>query len=177
MQQKNYKKFIDNDAGFSLIEISIAIIIIGIMISFSIKGYELVKYANISATVEQINQYKIAVRMYQDLNGSIPGKIDDKLNPQQFWKELADSKLAKVTSNNDKQPSSIGGVFSVELINGELFLILSNINAKQAYYIDSKIDDGLPNSGDITVDGNGCVEKNSYNTNYKGSCKLLIKMI
>lgn len=177
MQQKNYKKFIKNNAGFSLIEISIAIIIIGIMISFSIKGYELVKYANISATVEQINQYKIAVRMYQDLNGSIPGKIDDRLDPKQFWQELADSKLAKVTSNTDKQQSNIGGVFSVELINGELFLILSNISSKQAYYIDSKIDDGLPNSGDITIDSNACTSGNSYNTSYKGSCKLLIKMI
>ena len=63
--------------GFSLIEVAIAIVVIGLIVGFTIKGKELVHTAKLNATVEQVNSFKIAMHMFVEKYGALPGDLSN----------------------------------------------------------------------------------------------------
>lgn len=61
--------------GFTLIELSVVIIIIGLIIGSVLVGKDLVRSAEIRSTISQIEQYNSAVRTFQTKYNGIPGDL------------------------------------------------------------------------------------------------------
>lgn len=61
--------------GFTLIEMSVVLVIIGFIVAAIITGRDLIKSSGIRATISQIDRYNSAVAAFTDKYGYIPGDI------------------------------------------------------------------------------------------------------
>lgn len=62
-----------NTEGFSLIEMALALVIVGILLSLGLKGYQLLDTARLRAVAAQIQSLQSAVMLYQDRFHALPG--------------------------------------------------------------------------------------------------------
>jgi prepilin-type N-terminal cleavage/methylation domain-containing protein len=65
----------DRSAGFTLIELTIVLVIIGLIIGGVLVGRDLIRSAEINGTVAQIRKYSTAARVFQEKYGYLPGDI------------------------------------------------------------------------------------------------------
>lgn len=219
------------NAGFTLIELSIVLVIIGLIVGGILSGQDLINAARIRAQISQMEKYQTAVHAFQGKYGYLPGDIPD---PQatnfgfwhrgaaseqgdgdgilmgncgsaaaplwagdeehecswtvssgtasselgQMWVDLSTAHLidagisgawasssdysgmrptARIGQNNYVYTFSKGGInyFAVSTITNIGWTIESTTNpgltVQQAYNIDSKMDDGMPQSGSVTA--------------------------
>jgi prepilin-type N-terminal cleavage/methylation domain-containing protein len=61
--------------GFTLVELAIALMIIGLLIGAVLKGKELIQNARVTQTVRQYQSYDTALTAFRTVYGSIPGDI------------------------------------------------------------------------------------------------------
>lgn len=61
--------------GFTLIELAIALMVIGLLIGGVLKGQELINNARIIKTVKQVQDYKAAVQIFRSTYDAWPGDI------------------------------------------------------------------------------------------------------
>lgn len=66
--------------GFSLVELAMALLIIGLLVAAVLQGQELVKNAKVSRTISQANEYFRAVNAFENLYGGLPGDLADADN-------------------------------------------------------------------------------------------------
>lgn len=115
-------KELKNEKGFTLVELAIVMIIIGLLIGGVLKGQELIKNAEITSTVAQTKAVEAAVSTFQDMYGGLPGDLAS-----------ADTRIANCTGcdaygdgNNSLDddltdwPASEGTLFFVELAAADL---------------------------------------------------------
>jgi prepilin-type N-terminal cleavage/methylation domain-containing protein len=220
-------------AAFTLIELSIVLVIIGLIVGGVLVGQNLIAAAGLRATISQIERYNTAVHTFQTKYNALPGDIADPAAssfgfiargtyPGQgdgngiiegaynsggqhsglyesqgetvvFWRDLSTANLidggfasavssggsccsstyvplyfpaAKLGNGNSfyvwsggpsiNNSSSNGqNYFGIAIINavggGSLPESLPGLTVAQAQSIDSKIDDGLPQSGNVTA--------------------------
>lgn len=62
-------------AGFTLIEISIVLVIIGLIIGGVLAGRELIEQSTIRATIAQLGEYKTAVNSFRSKYNGLPGDL------------------------------------------------------------------------------------------------------
>jgi prepilin-type N-terminal cleavage/methylation domain-containing protein len=63
--------------GFTLIELSIVLVIIGLIIGGILVGRDLVMAAGVRAQVTQMDKYQQAINVFRDKYGQLPGDISD----------------------------------------------------------------------------------------------------
>lgn len=61
------------NAGFSLVELAIVLIVIGLIIGGVLKGRELIESARLKSVLTQINEYRVAVGTFMDMYDALPG--------------------------------------------------------------------------------------------------------
>jgi len=224
--------------GFTLIELSIVLVIIGLIVGGILVGQDMIKAAEIRATVAQVEKYNSAVNTFvskfnampgditsekavafglfsettlagtaghQDGNGLIEGGAAAGTNPVgetiSFWRHMSDANLvdgnfgttanaaivvttgvvtANVTSPNQSLPSTKTTpnnyyvVYAASGINYYQFLPIAQIQTGpaytysnvgvtpvQAYNMDTKLDDGMPNTGVVQAKGIASVNGNA----------------
>src|SRR5437879_12459946 len=64
------------DAGFTLVEIAIVLVIIGLLLGGILKGQEMITQAKIKNVINDFNGITVAITSYQDRYRALPG--DDK---------------------------------------------------------------------------------------------------
>jgi len=70
------------EAGFTLVEIAIVLVIIGLLLGGVLKGQEMITQAKIKNIINDFNGVTVAVTSYQDRYRAIPG---DDLNATARW--------------------------------------------------------------------------------------------
>ncbi len=63
----------NKQCGFTLVEIAIVLVIIGLLLGGVMKGQELIKSAKVKALIQEMDGYSAAFNTYIDKYGSIPG--------------------------------------------------------------------------------------------------------
>ena len=64
-----------NQSGFTLVELAIVLMIIGLLIGGILRGQELMENARVSSTVQQVNAYQGALTTFQDTYSMLPGDM------------------------------------------------------------------------------------------------------
>lgn len=227
----------DSMKGFTLVELSIVLVIIGLIVGGILVGQDMIKAAEIRATVAQVEKFNTAVNTFRTKYGSMPG---DAISSQAtafglfsettlagsaghqdgngmieggssgatvgigetlaFWRHLSDASLleaslgaagnsaivpttglltANVTNISQSLPAAktspvvyyivysesgfnyyqLLSVSQITAATGALTLGGTGLSPIQAYNIDNKTDDGLPNSG--TIVGRGIAAVNA----------------
>jgi prepilin-type N-terminal cleavage/methylation domain-containing protein len=126
-------KILKINRGFSLIEVAIAVVVIGLIASFALKGKELINSAKLRSVADQVNTFRIAVQGFVDKYGALPGDfsaaremISDTLqngsgsnvissieDAKRFWQHLVASDLISVELTNGFPVSKLGGYYTV----------------------------------------------------------------
>ena len=66
--------------GFTLVELAIVMIIIGLLIGGILKGTEMIENAKVSSTLAQVKAYTAAVYTFQDTYSAMPGDMRNALD-------------------------------------------------------------------------------------------------
>lgn len=66
-----------SEQGFTLVELAIVMVIIGLLIGGILKGQELIANARISSTVSQVKGLDAALNTFQDKYNALPGDINN----------------------------------------------------------------------------------------------------
>ena len=64
-----------NEQGFTLVELAIVMIIIGLLIGGVLKGQELIENAKINSIISNVKGYQAALNMFQDTYAGVPGDM------------------------------------------------------------------------------------------------------
>jgi prepilin-type N-terminal cleavage/methylation domain-containing protein len=64
-------------SGFTLVEIAIVLVIIGLIVGAILVGRDLIEAAKINAQIAQINSYNTAVHAFESRYDALPGDISD----------------------------------------------------------------------------------------------------
>lgn len=66
-----------NESGFTLVELAIALMIIGLLIGGVLKGIELVENARVTQVMRNVKGYETAVTAFQSMYVAMPGDINN----------------------------------------------------------------------------------------------------
>ncbi len=162
-------------SGFTLIEIAIVLVIIGLLLGGVLKGQELINSAKVKNIANDLNSVGAAVYTYQDRYKSLPGDDDaatarwsgapngnrngqiDDAERRTFWRHLRLAGLIAGDAAKDDPPfNAMNGVTAVVTstggaagFTGGVIVCTSNLPGKVAEAVDSQFDDGKPTSGTV----------------------------
>lgn len=223
----------ESGKGFTLVELAIVMMIIGLLIGGVLKGQELLANASITSTIAQVNAYQAAFTSFQDTYSQLPGDMVNatarvpncsastfcfngngdgmigatsgntmqtsqagttslpQVETTMFWKHLllADLISGITPSANPGEPawgethpsSNLRGGFLVahkttsepnffpsgtflmlrggpRIVGGSTASANTPLSPREAWVLDTKIDDGHPNTGYVAGEhvANGC---------------------
>jgi prepilin-type N-terminal cleavage/methylation domain-containing protein len=105
-------------AGFTLVEIAIVLVIIGLLLGGVLKGQELITQAKISNITNEMNSYASAIYSYQDRFKRLPGDDPGSIR----WKFGTAARTDKGDGNN-----AIGGKYSDHVSTAETSLFWADL--------------------------------------------------
>ncbi len=167
------KKGKNSEAGFTLVEIAIVLIIIGLLIGGIIQGQAMIQNARVKRLVSDFDGMRAAVLTYQDRFGQLPGDennastptgdanngdADGLLDETDGW-EMADLRLAGIIPGTGTilPQNAFGGTLRVDYINiggNDNYIVATALPAEVCQEIDTKYDDGVRTTGAIRAGAN-----------------------
>ena len=162
---------VQNQKGFTLVEIAIVLVIIGLLLGGVLKGQELITNSKIKSVTQDLEGIAAAYYAYQDRTGTIAGDTDNdgQINTDaNFWQDLrTEGFIAGLSSATSGPRHDLDGVFSAHVPASAFFgtknyICASNVEESVAQGIDTNLDDSAPNTGDIRVGSDATTLITSY---------------
>ena len=165
----------NNQKGFTLVEIAIVMVIIGLLIGGILKGQEMINNAKVKRVVKQADEMRAAVMTFYDKYGQYPGDENSALFPPgdlangnndgqilgaevgDAMSDLALANLISGTYTGANFPSNaFGGTTRVAWVdpgpgNARHCIQYTSLPAETCLEIDTKYDDGVPTTGSIAT--------------------------
>ena len=163
-----------SEGGFTLVEIAIVIVIIGLLIGGVLKGQAMIEGAKSKRVVKQADEVRTAIMAFYDKYGAYPGDEDSALfppgtdaegdgdgqietNAEQYevWADLALAGLisGSYDGTSDLPNHAFGDVVQVYWVNPGTgynhFIRFQYLPAEIALELDLKHDDGAYDTGSI----------------------------
>ena len=104
-----HRQQLKRQGGFSLIEIAIVLVIIGLLIAGIMKGAELITNARISTAANDVNNYAMALVSYEQRYGNILTRAQTDGNGWQADSQRLLTELSDTGFINPKSQHSLGG--------------------------------------------------------------------
>ncbi|MBU1569311.1 MAG: prepilin-type N-terminal cleavage/methylation domain-containing protein [Proteobacteria bacterium] len=165
----------NNQKGFTLVEIAIVMVIIGLLIGGILKGQEMINNAKVKRVVKQADEMRAAVMTFYDKYGQYPGDENSTLFPpgvdtapgdnngQIYAAEapgvftdlvLANLVSGAYTAAAPYPSNAFGGTTRVQWVDpgpgtARHYIWYTNLPAEACLEIDVKYDDGVVNTGSI----------------------------
>lgn len=92
--------------GFSLVELSIVLVILGLLTGGILAGQSLIRAAELRAVTTEVDRYVAAINSFRDKYFAAPG---DMTNATKFWGDQASGTGACPTSDTDGTPGTCNG--------------------------------------------------------------------
>jgi len=142
-----------NQKGFTLVEIAIVLVIVGLLIGGILKGQEMIKSGKVKRAGKQIEDLRAAITSYQDkYRGIMPGSgvAPATAGATAVFTDLAAAGLlAYDTTAGMVNP--FGGAVTATNPGGQISIISNDIPDYAARKIDIALDDATATTGDITT--------------------------
>jgi len=152
------RKLFSNRAGFTLVELAIGLVIIGLLIGAILGGAQMIKNAKIKRQINDMRGLYGVVYTYFDRFLQLPGDSDadgyfdsDSL----VWFEIESEELAY---ENKRSPFGAKYFFGADTLatptafrNGNYMKV--SLPKDVAENIDKQLDDGIDSTGFVTTDG------------------------
>jgi len=119
---------INTNKGFSLIELSIVLIIIGLLVAGITGGASLIKSAELRSTITEVRNYQTAVNAYYTAVGRLPGTD----NSSQMWFVNSPYAINEMVSQNILDVKSISDASSYS--DSAAVVSLSTTNSLRSKY-------------------------------------------
>lgn len=182
---------INKQTGFTLVEIAIVMVIIGVLLGGVLKGRELIVNAKLKRVISDVNSISAALYVYQDRYRALPGddkeansrfksmskgngnrQIDGDFyqssgEPALLWRHLRAAGLVDGDAKSGAQPSNaFGGILGVQSKRLGLLgvvICIDQIEGDKARIIDTQNDDGNPKTGSVrAASAHGKTAASSY---------------
>jgi prepilin-type N-terminal cleavage/methylation domain-containing protein len=148
---KTSNKRTSNSGAFTLIELSIVLIIIGLLVAGVVGGAGLIKSSQLRGVMSEVGGYRVAVNTFQNQFDQLPGDYDKDLGVAQSEAGDADKKITFADSAETAGPGVIEGVnawyhlIGAKILNGDevglTYLDLAPISVAPALTIGTHIPD------------------------------------
>jgi prepilin-type N-terminal cleavage/methylation domain-containing protein len=105
-----------NRKGFSLVEMAIVLVIIGVIIGAIVKGQDLIVNARAKQVTSAVSSWRNLALAYLDRNGRLPGDFDksgivgDAAATEQVAGGTATDEIVNTMSNAPANPVTVGGM-------------------------------------------------------------------
>lgn len=163
-------------AGFTLIEIAIVLVIIGLLLGGVLKGQEMITNSKIKRTSNDFNGVAAAIYSYLDRYSALPGDdpnangrwglVDGNGNGNianaespDVWAHLRASGLVAGTGANNPIHAFGGEIYVIDdgnNLNGTT-ICMQDMTGKIGEILDRQLDDGVGNAGEFTQSTNAVV--------------------
>ena len=176
---------VQNQKGFTLVEIAIVLVIIGLLLGGVLKGQELITNSKIKAVTSDLEGISAAYYAYQDRTGRIPG-WDGNNNGEindigAFWTDLrregfiAGSASDASGPRHDLDGTFIASGFVTGVFGGtKNFICATNIENSVASGMDTKLDDGDATTGVILAEKGTAVISTTPTAAYDNSANATV---
>jgi prepilin-type N-terminal cleavage/methylation domain-containing protein len=158
MERGNMKKV----KGFTIIEVAIVLVIIGLLLGGISKGQAIVERAKLKNVAADFQFYASAYDMYKEQNSYLATQyIDNLTDTETPWKLLREAELVKVLADSDisfNPEHSLDGVFEFRSATDanpvfeRMQLCATQLSMANIKEIDLTQDDGLPNQGKYQIE-------------------------
>lgn len=178
----------NNQTGFTLIELAIVLVIIGLLLGGVLRGQELINSARVTNLTRDFQNTQVFLYSYQDRFRAVPGDdvqaaarlpagaVSGNGNARiegiwsdvpavseagRFWQHVrlanfAPGNPAVAATNTNGAPLGIqslgpGWAQINTLVNGSFAICSGGILGRDALQIDTRLDDGVPDTGSVQV--------------------------
>ncbi len=175
----------DNQKGFTLVEIAIVLVIIGLLLGGVLKGQELITNSKIKSTTGDLEGIAAAYYAYQDRTGTIAGDTDTNGSIDSdvaFWNDLRTEGFISGASGTSAPRHDLDGTFIAGGFGGSVtvfgntknYICATNIENSVAQGMDTKLDDGNATTGVVLAEKGTTLFTTTPTNDYDGSADATV---